>query len=108
MPYYCLVFNRFVLFICTQSATFTNLKDELEKFVYGEEEVSLSICKEWSQWRLSFRSKTNSASAKTFLMLCKLVNVAQNQTFRNEVTNLTSAKEAFIVFRVHFRNYFPG
>ena len=32
-------------------------------------------------------------------MLCKLVNVAQNQTFRNEVTNLTSAKEAFIVFR---------
>ena len=31
-------------------------------------------------------------SAKTFLMLCKLVNVAQNQTFRNEVTNLISAK----------------
>ena len=32
-------------------------------------------------------------------MLCKLVNVAQNQTFRNEVTNLISAKEAFNVFR---------
>jgi len=39
MPYYCLVFNRFVVFICTQSATFTNLKDELEKK------------EEWSQWR---------------------------------------------------------
>ena len=91
MPYYCLVFNRFVVFICTQSATFTNLKDELEKFVYGEEEVSLSICKEWSQWRLSFRSKTNSASAKTFLMLAS--HLGKILPFCAEETDLENSSD---------------
>ena len=54
---------------------FNFLKGELEAFVYGEEEVSISICKDTGDWRLSFRSKKDPT--KTFLMLCKLVSIGK-------------------------------
>ena len=60
------------VFIIFHQFCFNFLKGELEAFVYGEEEVSISICKDW---RLSFRSKKDPT--KTFLMLCKLVSIGK-------------------------------